>query len=194
MKRTGLQLCILFSIHLPQTVKVRPQLCRSGSAQEHWTQEFESWYLFCSAPDWERDPHAYRALVLWASTIPPSAHRAQWALVLLTRPHPRVLGCIQQNKSLLFLNRVLITHSLGLVASCWHLHQEGTFFHFTQGSALCLTTFIHTPNTVTKAVCPMFHMTLYFCIYPRLVLTSSLFSQKVLPCSAVFVFESPLVL
>ena len=64
MKRTGLQLCILFSIHLPQTVKVRPQLCRSDIAQEHLTQEFESWHLFCSAPDWERDPHAYRALVL----------------------------------------------------------------------------------------------------------------------------------
>ena len=56
--------------------------------------------------------------------------------------------------SFLFFNRILITHSLGLVASGWHPHQEGAFFHFTQGSALCLTTFIHTPNTVSKAVSP----------------------------------------
>ena len=65
------------------------------------TQEFGCWHLFCSALDWERDPCAHTALVLWASTIPPSAHRAPWALVLLTRPHPQVPGCIQQNKSFL---------------------------------------------------------------------------------------------
>lgn len=112
MKRTGLQLCILFSIHLPQTVKVRPQLCRSDIAQEHLTQEFESWHLFCSAPDWKgtlmlteplscehQPPHP-----LLTGPVNTSAHQAI----------PQVLGCIQQNKSFLFLNRILITHSLAL--------------------------------------------------------------------------------
>lgn len=112
----------------------------------------------------------------------------------LTRPYPQVLGCIQQNKSFLFLNRILITHSLGLVASGWHLHQEGAFFHFTQGSALCLTTFIHTPNTVSKAVSPHVPYDILFLHPPSASDSPSLFSQKVLPCSVVFVFKSLLVL
>lgn len=33
---------------------------------------------------------------------PPSAHRARWTLLLLTRPYTQVLGCIQQSKFPIF--------------------------------------------------------------------------------------------